>query len=122
MKRATIIALVLSALSFLAVLATVLATAAAIEWTRNGAPLFERVSGPRTIQLGLRSDGVVVWREITRGESTTNSPAEPPPRLTSPAVRDAIQPLWMTNWIYQGDGNILVLTNDIRYGPMPTLP
>lgn len=45
---------------------------AAIEWSQP--PLIELVKPDGLkIQLGLRDDGVVVWRKIT---NTTNSPAE----------------------------------------------
>lgn len=48
-----------------------------IEWlTKSGDPVIEIVSGAEKIHLGLRSDGVVVWRKIT---VVTNSPAEKVP-------------------------------------------
>ena len=53
---------------------TALSAWAAIEWRVNNEPLFQlkRQDG-LTVELGLREDGVVVWRKIT---NTTNSPAE----------------------------------------------
>lgn len=44
-----------------------------IQWQWENGRLFERYTNSRTLQFGLRSDGIVVWREVL---STTNSPAE----------------------------------------------
>ncbi len=71
-----------------------------IQWQWQNGRLFERYSASHTLQFGLRSDGVVVWREML---ATTNSPAEnvgllrrgrarpeivppPPPTNTPPAL------------------------------------
>ena len=44
-----------------------------IQWQWENGRLFERYTNSRTLQFGLRSDGIVVWREVV---ATTNSPAE----------------------------------------------
>src|SRR5437868_6235711 len=50
--------------------------ASQIRWTWHDKPIVQLTwGGTNTLQLGLRDDGVVVWREIA---NTTNSPAEAP--------------------------------------------
>lgn len=44
----------------------------AVEWRTP--PVVSVEMGPAVVELGLRDDGVVVWRKITK--ATTNSPAE----------------------------------------------
>lgn len=46
-----------------------------IEWQWKGAPIFTVDRLGSRLELGLRDDGVVMWREIT---NVTNSPAEQP--------------------------------------------
>lgn len=49
---------------------------AGIDWRIHDKPIIRvDFNGEPTIELGLRDDGVVVWRKITQ---TTNSPAERP--------------------------------------------
>lgn len=61
-----------------------------IRWEWRGKPIVELKGDGGTLQFGLRSDGVVVWREIT---ASTNSPAE-------------TQLPW---------GNLLIATNSLFY-------
>lgn len=46
---------------------------ARVEWTFHGQPILQRHVDGETLEIGLRDDGVVIWRRIT---SATNSPAE----------------------------------------------
>jgi hypothetical protein len=62
------------------VLATCLGVYAAsiIRWTWHEKPILRIINAGETLELGLRDDGVVVWREVTQ---TTNSPSEATPPL-----------------------------------------
>jgi hypothetical protein len=61
-----------------AVLGAISPSQPSITWQIDGWPIItvHRPALNRTIQLGCRSDGVVVWREITQSVARTNSPAE----------------------------------------------
>lgn len=69
-----------------------------IRWQWQGQCVYAVAKDGSRFELGLRDDGVVVWREIT---NTTNSPAEQ-------------SPLVITNW--SGSTNIWL------YGAPQSLP
>lgn len=48
-------------------------TIPSIQWGWQDGPILRRFAQGRTLEFGLRSDGVVVWRETV---AQTNSPAE----------------------------------------------
>jgi len=69
-----------------------------ISWTWKSKPIVELKCDGASLQFGLRSDGVVVWREISH---TTNSPAEKAPEI----------------WFEWGGTNHIYLTNNLLYTP-----
>lgn len=52
------------------------AAAFTIDWGKPTTLQISRVNSGDKIEFGLRSDGIVVWRQILPAKPTTNSPAE----------------------------------------------
>ncbi len=66
-------------LAIISLLTATAALASSIDWGSSkdrALYSFKRHDPLKTVEFGLRSDGVVVWREITAAQSVTNSPAE----------------------------------------------
>ena len=67
------------------------------QWRWHGQPILSLSRDGSTLELGLRDNGTVVWREVTQ---TTNSPSENTP------------PWWTNVFIVPGYTN-----NELRIGP-----
>lgn len=93
--------LILLAVALCAVAAAV--TGTRVEWAFHGQPILQHRADGETLELGLRDDGVVIWRRIT---SATNSPGEP--ALWLPIIE------WPTSWS--------IKTNQIFWMPDASKP
>lgn len=80
-----------SLIAALALAAVAWSAATSTRWQWQGHTILALHEGCATLELGLRSDGVVIWREVTRA---TNSPAE---LVEAPAPVWISTNLWLTN-------------------------
>lgn len=73
------------------------ATQERIRWPFNKGPVTFSLQGENgaKVEFGLRSDGVVVWREIM--PATTNSPAEQEEVLTNIVITGITNLFWTNN-------------------------
>jgi len=96
-----------------------------IDWRPNGWPVFTHrtTSNPsRTIEFGLRSDGVVVWREITQAWPRTNSPAELPLPVITNLYRSPGMPTNASYVPYQATAPIEGMSTHNPLDPLMTPP
>src|SRR5512146_2553830 len=81
-----------SLLATLALAAIAWSASTSTRWQWQGHTILALHEGTATLEFGLRSDGVVIWREVT---SATNSPGEMA-EAPAPAIWISTN-LWLTN-------------------------